>query len=821
MSEKINIQKINILLIEDNPGDAKLVEIYLRESPNLNFELTHATRLYEGMEKISGESDKQFDIVLLDLSLPDSSGFETLTKAMEEVPKSISIVVLTGTDDEVQGLKAIEAGAQDYLVKGQIDTSSLTRAVLHAIQRTAMHRELEETAGNLKISEQRLLQAQRIARIGNYELEVATGNMYWSQEVIRILGFVGTEVEPTLDNYLGRMVEEDAVAFQEKVVELTAEGEDTEFSFEYRINHRKELKYVRNQGQVVGNGNALKLVGTLQDITAHKKTQQDKEVAERSAKLKEQFLANMSHEIRTPMNVVIGMTHLLENTPINTKQKEYIEALKLSSTNLLKLINNILDFSKIESGKLVLEHEPVKLSTLINHLVQPHKFKAKEKGVNLFTLIDVGLPETIISDSTRLHQVLSNLISNAIKYTDKGEVQLRVEVIAENSEEATIRFAVKDTGIGIPPQKLDAIFESFTQASDNTTRLYGGTGLGLSIARELVKLFGGKIEVESEVGRGSTFSFEVTFSKNRDHKPSDIIPEEDPGSGVYIQEVADEVPVVMEQSNQKTIEILLVEDHELNRIVATDMLKKWSKNIAIDVAVNGQKAIDKLEEKTSYDIILMDISMPVKDGYQTTKHIRNHMQSPVREIPIIAMTAHAFNRNAEKCREVGMNGFVSKPIDHKLLYATLNNILADKLAARAEEEPNTAKESAPPPQPPKKKLIDLTYLDSLAGDSVAIKVSMLETIVRDLPNEVAKVEADCNKQDWDQLKASAHKLKATCGYMGLEEMATVAKTIENNAWDKKELDTIGELVAKLASVCKEAHIEISEELENLKQLSES
>ena len=961
--KEAKIQHINILLIEDNPGDAKLVEIYLKDATSINFKLKHAVRLSEGMQ--IAQQNPEFDIVLLDLSLPDSRGFQTLTKAMQGFPKHISIVVLTGLDDESLGMKAVEMGAQDYLVKGQIDTSSLTRSVLHAIQRQRMQIQVEETARNLRTSEDRLIQAQNIACIGNYELEINTNEMYWSQQIFRIFGMNDEIEKPNFDDYLDQIPNSDRIKILEVRDDIIS-NKLKEFSFEHRITTADTyaIKYVRNQGQVEFDKKTqqIKLIGTVQDITEYKTAQemlmqsreryrtvfeesQDaiyitttagrfveqngsllkmfgyteeefesiseldlyadltdrvsfiqkitnttsvkdfdvkmkkkngeiidcllsstlwkdidgsirgyhgiirdittikktqeliraKEVAEQTARLREQFLANMSHEIRTPMNVVVGMTHLLENTPLNSKQKEYLNALALSSDTLLKLINSILDFSKIESGKLELEHRPFKLQDLIKNLIHTYKYKTSEKGIKLFTQLDVDLPSEVIGDSVRLQQVLNNLLSNAIKYTDKGRITLGCDVLEKDPDYVNIEFWVEDSGIGIPMEKQKHIFESFTQASENTTRLYGGTGLGLSIAKELVELFGGQISVESEEGRGSTFKFNVKFNKN-----IEAFPESRESQTIYIDKLPTQPTKVnlsesteiykpqdipnqdtpLQGESEEPIRILLVEDNEFNQLVAHDLLKRWSPNLHLDITNNGQEAVEKLEEiELLYDVILMDISMPIMDGYATTKHIRQKMLPPISKTPIIAMTAHAFTSNAEKCFQMGMNAFVSKPIRPQILYAQLNKVLdleAKKKTERKKQQ-GIVKQNKYQKTPAKvKKTIDLTYLDSLTGGSESLKITMLESLVRNLPSEIKQVGIDFDAKNWNALKQSAHKMKSNCAYIGLEEISKVAATIENRSWEKKELDTLKPLVEKLITACNSAHKELEQELKKLK-----
>lgn len=946
-------EKINILLIEDNQPDARLVEIYLRESPTMRFELTHVTRLSDGLKLFE---NNHFHLVLLDMSLPDSSGIETIKMAGKSVPHSVAIIVLTGMEDEQLGIKSVQAGAQDYLVKGQLNSGLLTRSVLHALERKRLLITLEETAQNLQISQDRLLQAQQIAKLGSYELDIRTGNMLCSAELCRIFE-TSTGKKGTLKTYLEFIPD-----IERESVNTSLLGAIQLLNKQFTIEHRivtpltGQTKYIINHGYATEQYGQHKVVGTMQDITEFKHTKEKllqseeryrtifeeskdaiyittvegklieynrsfmemfgysenevrhlnvadlysdqqyrntlqqeigqhgyvkdfesqlyrkdgdlidclitatawhsvdgtlrgyhgimrditaqkhtqelvraKEVAEQSARVKEQFLANMSHEIRTPLNVVIGMTHLLEQTTIDKNQQEYVAALKLSSETLLKLINNVLDFSKIESGKLELEQAPFNLQDTIRELLQTYKVNAREKKIGLYTQIDADLPELIVGDSVRLFQILNNLISNAIKYTQKGEVTIRCDVVEETADTIAIKFAVKDTGIGIPFDKQRHIFESFTQAAEETTRLYGGTGLGLSIAKKLTNLYNSDLYVDSQEGSGSLFHFTINFNKvvsfdkeNLQQNKSTTQPKTNYDYNSSLAYAAGDTPYLTQQVSiadpRKIINILLVEDHKLNQIVAGDLLKKWSPNIRIDIAENGQEAILALRKGKLYDIILMDISMPIMDGYEATTYIRNQMPAPYKNIPIIAMTAHAFNKNAEKCFEVGMNEFVSKPVNPQILYSKLNKIISEfqqqdiTPAGYKQESETTSK--PPASQPTSPKLLNLAYLETLTGGDEEIKLIMIETLVRDLPAEVVQMENDCNAQQWEALKASAHKLKSTCAYMGLNETSEIAKQIENNAWDKTNLDKIPDWVGQVANTCREAHKELLQELNN-------
>ncbi|MBA3704590.1 MAG: response regulator [Bacteroidetes bacterium] len=387
--------------------------------------------------------------------------------------------------------------------------------------------------------------------------------------------------------------------------------------------------------------------------TALKKAKTD---AENLTRVEEKFIINMSHEIRTPMNAIIGFTNLILKTPLVPEQKQYIDAVKTSGENLLVIINDILDFSKMQSGKITLEQINFRLSQVISTLTEFMLPKSIEKSIKLSMNIDKNISDYLIGDPTRLNQILLNLISNAIKFTEKGEVKTSISLVSEDDKKLELKFSVTDTGIGIPREKFSAIFEEFTQATDDTTRKYGGSGLGLAIVKELVEMQGGKISVESTVGVGSTFSFNLKFEKNlqQNMEPEHLSHEEN------------KVPVI------EGLNILLVEDNILNQILAKKVLTNWNWNV--ELAENGLIAIEKLENQ-DFDIVLMDIQLPEMDGYEATHYIRNKFSHPKCHIPIMAMTAHAMSSEEEKCRLAGMNGYISKPFDQKVLYSRIIFIL--------------------------------------------------------------------------------------------------------------------------------------------------
>lgn len=480
---------------------------------------------------------------------------------------------------------------------------------------------------------------------------------------------------------------------------------------------------------------AKHVIYQLELITKNIELAGQKKIVQRAVLAKDNFLANMSHEIRTPLNAIMGFTDLLRQTNLNTVQRDYVDSMQIAQENLLLIVNDILDLSKIESGNLTIDAQPFHLKNTLKHIYDLLKVKVPA-AVEFNLFLDADMPEIVIGDQGRLNQILVNLIGNALKFTEDGDVTVSVKNVAETEDSYSLKFTIKDTGIGIPEKKLQHIFERFTQAEESTTRRFGGTGLGLNIVKQLIELQNAEIQVKSKLGRGSEFFFVLVYKK-----------------ATYIETVVQPLT----EYNLGKLNILLCEDNFLNQKLVKNVIQNFG--FELDVAGNGEIGIDLLN-KNKYDLILMDLQMPVKDGYQTTQYIRNEMKS---NIPIIAMTAHSLIGEQERCFNEGMNAYVPKPFKQEALLEAIKTAMSKDASLAL------------------KRKIDLSFLEEVSFGDLNFKKEMIGLFLDKVPLEITLLGKAIDNNDTETAKRLSHNMKSSLDIFMMKDLSNCVSIIEKEA----------------------------------------
>jgi len=546
--------------------------------------------------------------------------------------------------------------------------------------------------------------------------------------------------------------------------------------------------YKNDKGEVIGavivaRDITERTVFEKQLIEAKENAEMATQIAENAVKAKQQFLSNMSHEIRTPMNAIIGFTKVVLKTELSDKQKEYLSAIKVSGDALIVLINDILDLAKVDAGKMQFEKSPFKLKASISSMLHLFEPKIQEKNLLLTRNYDEKIPSIITGDPVRLHQIILNLISNAVKFTTSGKISINVALINETEKNVSIEFSVKDTGIGISEEKLPLIFGNFQQATSGTSRLYGGSGLGLSIVKQLIEHQGGNIKVESKIGVGSTFTFVLQFDKTNIN-------------------VIDEIEEKYAIDKSVKLKVLVVEDIKLNQLLMKTLLDDFG--FEGDIASNGKIAIKKFRTN-EYDMILMDLQMPEMNGFETTDYIRNVLKS---NIPIIALTADVTTVDLEKCKAVGMNDYISKPVDERLLYNKMMSFVKNPInRTNKSQYMLTQYESC----------IDLSYLNKRTKSNPELMMEMISLYIEQTPDLVKTMKKSLDDKDWKLLHCAAHKMIPSFSIMGIntnfEKMAIKVKEYADAQIHSEDIFTI---VNELENICNQACVELKLEFERIK-----
>ncbi len=581
-------------------------------------------------------------------------------------------------------------------------------------------------------------------------------------------------VEFSFPNFLLFFIKKDALLFAKKLRDLIEnQKQRVDMELQLKPNSQLSSQFTRFSASRFYDRFRKKntIIGVFQDITELRinelKLDNARLKAEEADKLKSSFLANMSHEIRTPLNGILGFSRLLSqpDLPIS-KREHYINYIEQSGQNLLHLINDILDVAKIESGKFDIRIMDCELNDLLDEVF--HIFYQQiESSEKIDLIAEKGVPESdfiIKTDPLRLRQVFNNLIGNALKFTEQGYIKYGYNFDKKNQQ---ISFFVEDTGIGIPEDKKELIFSRFGKIEDGKVVNPGGTGLGLSIVKQIVNNLGGSIEVESSVKFGTRFSFILPYEQghivlNQDEKLEKLSPE-------------------ME------LKLLLVEDNEINQYLVVDTLESINSNVKIDIANNGKEAIEKLSEN-KYDIVLMDIQMPVMNGYQATEYIRHKMKAPERDIPIIGLSAHALKKEAEKCLALGMNSYLTKPFKPEVVMSEISRLLKKNIKTRLRDshsERNKIKGQ-------KMSILKLDTLKEMYENDMENIKTILKLYQEQIPKQLNSLEEHLKKEDWELIELVSHSIKGTLAYLGNEEIRQLALNIETNAKTEQRIESATE-----------------------------
>ena len=766
---------LKILIIDDDKVDTVTIIRSISHSGIIaNVESAFSAK--EGIEKIKSLN---YDLVFLDYMMPDSDGISFLKK-LRDLGIDTPVIFVTSQGDEKIASQAILGGASDYIPKTLLTPDGVSQSIRNALKLHESHILRKKTELALKINANRLFEAQQLAKIGSWEINLQDGEVFISDQFYTIFEIEKSTIA-SIALLKSRLNSDDVELFEKNLDYVKENNSEIQFTHSL-ISKNGTVKYINEYIKCLNgeHNEPFKILGTIQDVSDQKEIERElikaKELAEQSTRVKEQFLTNMSHEIRTPMNGIIGFAKILEGTNLDAEQRQSVNAIKRAGKNLMVVINDILDFSKIEAEKMIFEEVNFSLSKNIKGVMELFSPIAKEKNIKLIANIDSQINDFLVGDPTRLSQILINLVGNALKFTDKGYVELNVSQLKETKTETFLEFAIVDTGVGIPQDKISSIFESFNQASNETTRKFGGTGLGLTITRRLIELQGGSIKVESEVEKGSKFSFLIQFKKVKKGIVTTVKLKKEELSPDFL----------------KDVNILLVEDNELNQLLAIKVFEKFDKTI--DIADNGKIAIDKIE-KNNYDIILMDIQMPEMDGIELTKYIRASV-GPKSNTPIIALTAHATVIEEKRCLDNGMNDYLSKPFDfnellekiHYNLMNTKKNILID-----------SAKQET---------LVDFTYLNEFTEGDADFIQSMVDLFMQNLPISLEIILNSNEADDIKILKAEVHKLKSSISLLGIAQASKSIEIIENEIETNPFGQKRKEEVEKFNEICLQVFTEL-------------
>ncbi|WP_034633628.1 response regulator [Maridesulfovibrio bastinii] len=785
-----------ILVVEDSLTQAVKLEYFLS---SIGYSVLVAD---DGESAISKMDSFNPDLVISDVVMPGMDGYELCSQIRQNDKfHSVPVILLTSLSDPGDVLRGLKSGAINFVTK-PYDEDFLHSRIRHVLD----HNHYEAETGNTREIEfefhgekhsisadfgqvfHLLLATYENALLQSKQLDQAYRQLAHQEEQLRsVLASISSSIavldtggrlitaNPSWNDYFAidtgeTLVGSDfleslsAIGCPEDILVAVANGlkevingHDEHFLIEFSYPFKGEKKWCQLDITPMG-GETGGAVAAVIDITGRKKLERElimaRDGAQKANKFKSRFLASMSHEIRTPLNAVIGLTDLTLLTDLNVEQRDNLETVGLCANQLLSVVNDILDLSKVEARMLKLENEDFSLSDVLYSVVRSLSHQAESKGLVIDLDIDEDVPEIVCGDQGRLKQVLFNLIGNALKFTGKGGVYVQVSPsIDQNvSGRHDVVFTVRDTGIGIPEDQQDVIFESFRQADSSTTRKFGGTGLGLAISREIVEMMGGQIGVRSSVGLGSVFTFNVLLSPGDPDKVE-----------LYALE-SDTLP----DADKKRFHILLVEDNSINVRVAGRLLKKMGHTCR--EAENGVKAVEALS-KEHFDLVLMDIEMPEMDGFDAAKAIRQGgAGSACVEIPIIAMSAHAMSGTRDKSIKSGMNGYITKPVQYADLEAKIQKVMEGRADSGDHDFDENEHFGVP--------VLDRQKAEEMYHGDNELFEELCSMFLEETPEDLRQLLTAASRRDFRSAERIAHTLKSTCAAICAPRARDIAYEME-------------------------------------------
>ncbi len=640
-------------------------------------------------------------------------------------------------------------------------------------------------------TEDRLQMALDAAGLAMWEWDLVNSVVYTSASFAPMIGESlssdGTEQVWHAEQLMAKVFEQDARNLRDALVRVFKEP-GSRLEVELRIRSATGIVWIECTGEVTQRdllGRAERMAGVNRNVTRRRQAQLEIETARAQAEAanaaKDEFLANISHEIRTPLNGVLGMNNLLAQTQLSPEQRQYVELVSSSGRALLALVNDVLDYSRLAAHKIILEQVRFPLRRWLWEVTEPQRLSAQAKGLELKLQADEALPKEAIGDPGRLRQIVTNLISNAIKFTEQGPVQVLMHMAGGDAQHITLLLEVSDTGIGIAPEQQNSIFSAFVQADSSTSRRYGGTGLGLSICSKLVDVMGGSMQLQSAVGQGSRFTVQVPLSIAQDDVPATQFGYEDLDA---LQHTASNLPHTADSTHPlyagKTA--LVVDDHSVNQLLASKLLQRLG--FEVQVAADGEQAL-RAVLAYRFDVIFMDIQMPRMNGWEAAQHIR-HWEQSTNKIrgPIIALSAHASAADREQAMAYGMDGYLSKPLTPEALQAALRstrlNVPPAQASANAQQLATQPMPLSPVIAAPAEVINQQRLLTRLGGNPAALH-EMANAFCHDLRERMGSVFTALKQSDWPTLRQHAHALKGSLLTMTADQAAEHAKALEQAA----------------------------------------